>query len=247
MSAVFDERIIPDETDQGAISIHLKRYIFARDFCRGKQVLDAACGTGYGTHNLASVAHHVTGVDLSSEAVKYAFSRYGLPNISFQIMDVCSFAFPDDSFDVICSFETIEHLRDVETYLRGVIRVMKEDGVYLVSTPLSAHSTHSPKNPFHCQEWNLEDFKRLLGQHFNLIKFFGQKRKQMTIHRWLAKADIFHLREKIHSRFLRKCLSSAVGTTPFRDMRLDDIDIVENDFKNADYIVVVASSPKKGS
>ena len=52
--------------------LHLSRYRFAKSYCAGKRVLDAACGTGYGSAVLAEAADEVHGIDKCGEAVAYA-------------------------------------------------------------------------------------------------------------------------------------------------------------------------------
>lgn len=241
----FQERIIPDETEKGIIAVHMKRYVFAEEACRNKDVLDVACGTGYGAFHLSGSAKSVIGVDCSEKAISYASRRYQRPNVSFCIMDACSLSFPDESFDAICSFETIEHLADVETYLGEMARVLRPGGVYLVSTPCAARTTQKPENPFHYQEWSPADFEQLLGRYFQSVKLFGQKRRQTALHRILQKTDIFKLRKRFRFSLLTKSISSAVGTTPFVEMGLEDLEIVEDDFKGADYIIGLCSDPKK--
>ena len=125
----YPERIVPDETPPGPVAIHEKRYRFALPHCTGKRVLDAACGVGYGTALLADTAAEVVGVDVSEDAIAYARSRYARPNVEFRVEDLLRPHLDDRSFDVVCSFETIEHLPDRETYLEHVGRVLRDDGV----------------------------------------------------------------------------------------------------------------------
>lgn len=245
LNVTFHERIVPDETERGILAVHMKRYVFAEEACRNKEVLDVACGTGYGAFHLSSLAKSVIGVDCSEEAISYASRRYQGPNVSFSIMDACFLSFPKESFDTICSFETIEHLSDVETYLGEMIRVLKKDGMYFVSTPCVMQTTQKPENPFHRHEWAPSDFEGLLRKYFRVIKLYGQRRKQTTLHRMLQKADIFKLRKKFHFPLLTKSLSGIVGTTPFAEMNLKDLEIVEGDFNRADYIIGVCSDPKE--
>ena len=90
---------------------HVQRYAFARELVADCDVLDAACGEGYGSALLAQAARRVDGVDLSSEAVEHARNRYGqADNLAFHCSDVTQLPFPDDHFDRIISFETLEHL-----------------------------------------------------------------------------------------------------------------------------------------
>src|SRR5205814_7591503 len=83
----YPERIVPDETGPGIVAIHLKRYEFARPLCTGRDVLDAACGVGYGSAYLAETARRVVGVDLNVDAVEYARDRYAAPNIEYRLGD----------------------------------------------------------------------------------------------------------------------------------------------------------------
>ena len=240
----FDERIVPDETEKGIVSAHLKRYVFAGQFSRSKQVLDAACGVGYGTYYLASSAERVFGVDRSQEAISYAQKRYSHPRAVYMAMDASALTFDDQSFDVVCSFETIEHLTDAQAHLESVRRVLKKNGLYLVSTPYVRQTTNSPGNSFHVQEWSPGDFEKLLGGHFALVRLYGQKRRQTVLHRLLQKADVLNLRSKIRLPSLSRTLAQVVRTTPFQDMGLEDLEIVENNFKGALWTIGVCSGPK---
>src|SRR3546814_2694630 len=86
---------------------------WSSDVCSSDlRVLDAACGEGFGSALLARAgAHSVLGVDIADSAITHARSRYGAqPVLSFARADVCALdAFPDNSFDLIVSFETLEH------------------------------------------------------------------------------------------------------------------------------------------
>ncbi len=242
----FSERITPDQTEKGIISIHLKRYLFARDYCRNKEVLDVACGTGYGTYELAQVSRKVIGVDLSDESIQYAHGRYQRENILFQTMDACRLIFQDKSFDTVCSFETIEHLPDSKTFLSEISRILKPDGFFLVSTPCVKKSTNHPENPFHYQEWSSQDFKTLLNSYFKSVQLFGQRRKQSTLHKFLQRADFLNLRRKVSQSFSKKIVG-VTKTALFAEMSLDDLEIVENNLNDALYMIAICSGlrPKK--
>src|SRR5271156_1795322 len=77
------ERVIPGQVNDDLWSEHLARYAFARRFAAGKRVLDAGCGAGYGSAELAGLAAFVTGVDAASDAIEYARQAYPLPNARF--------------------------------------------------------------------------------------------------------------------------------------------------------------------
>lgn len=163
------ERIVPDEAPAGVVALHLKRYVFAEPHCRGKLVLDAGCGVGYGSAHLGRVAEHVVGVDIDEEAIAYARRRYRAPNVEFERMDVASLAFEGCSFDVVCAFETIEHVAGRDGFVHEVARVLRPEGTFIVSTPHARRTTDRPANPFHRVEFSRGDFEHLLRESFQQI------------------------------------------------------------------------------
>ena len=82
-------------------------------------------------------------------------------------------AFKDSTFDVIVSFETIEHLPDDYRFLREVIRVLKPEGYFFISTPHNKKGL-APQNPFHYREYSWDGFYELLSQYFKEIRLFGR-------------------------------------------------------------------------
>ena len=202
VSAVaYPERIVPDETPPGPLAIHEKRYLFALTYCAGKRVLDGACGVGYGTALLADRAAEVVGVDIDADSIAYARSRYARPNIEFRVDDLTAPELDDRSFDVVCSFETIEHVPDREAYLAHVVRVLRDDGLFVVSTPRADETTGSPDNPYHFVEYSRRDFQALLSRRFGKVELFGQRRLQTKRHRALQRLDVLGLRRR--AGFLR--------------------------------------------
>jgi SAM-dependent methyltransferase len=157
---------------------HLHRYAFATTLVDGLQVLDAACGEGYGAALLARSAARVAAVDVSAEAVAHAGERYAsLDNLEFQEADVTRLPFEDDRFDVVVSFETLEHLEAQDAMLAEFRRVLKAEGFLLISTPDKAVYTdlQGNENPYHVRELYREEFERLLGGHFPAVELLGQK------------------------------------------------------------------------
>jgi O-antigen biosynthesis protein len=170
------ERYIP--LVPGEIEVeHLHRYAFARDLLAHKDVLDIACGEGYGSHLLADSAKSVVGVDLSEAAVKHARSRYVAPNLQFRQGDCARIPLGDCSVDAVVSFETIEHHDQHESMLAEIRRVLRPDGVLIISTPergLLAQLSQE-RNEFHVKELNFQEFAGLLARHFKHSLFFGQR------------------------------------------------------------------------
>lgn len=167
------ERLIISEVDdQRTLHEHFARYQFAESLVGGKTVIDVACGTGYGSsHLLAKGARRVTGIDVSSDAVAYAKSHYGAEHLDFLCRDAQDLS-SLQPVDVVVSFETIEHLEDPERFLQQVIRVLKSDGTFIVSTPIRKKGklTDRPENPYHLREWSVEEFTRLLTDYFHRVE-----------------------------------------------------------------------------
>ncbi len=230
------ERIVPDETEPGIVAIHRKRYEFAAPLCDGKDVLDAGCGVGYGAEVLATRARRVVGVDLDAEAIAYARRRYGAPNVEFVQGDLLALELPDGDFDVVCSFETIEHVPDHERYLREVRRVLRPGGVFVVSTPRADATTRRPANPHHEVELSRADFEALLRRHFDAVELFGQYRLQTRRHRMLQRADVLGLRKRL--TFLRPA-SRLLGTAAMADVASEGIAISADGLERASELVAV--------
>ena len=157
---------------------HWHRYAFARSLCVGKRVLDAACGEGYGSNLLAQVARDVVGVDLSEQAITHARDRYGgRSNLRFEQADATALPELDGKFDVIVSFETLEHLEAQDELLSGFANQLADDGILLISSPdkhtysdLAGHH-----NEFHVRELYRPELEALLGRHFPHTRLYGQK------------------------------------------------------------------------
>ena len=140
---------------------HLGRYRFAAPLVAGKDVLDAACGTGYGTAILAQQAATVAGVDISGDAVSYAREHYAASNTRFVQAPVELTAFPDQSFDAVVSFETLEHTLSPQAALREFARVLRPKGELILSAPNDWGYTKD-----HFFDLDQPMLEKLLGERF---------------------------------------------------------------------------------
>src|ERR1035438_8652432 len=129
------ERVIPGRVDADLLNEHMARYAFAARLARGKRVLDAGCGAGYGAAELAQAADSVVGIDCATEAIEFARANYRLPNLRFEQGSCTHLPYPDGSFDLVVAFEVIEHLENWRDFLQEVRRVLAPAGPVIVSTP----------------------------------------------------------------------------------------------------------------
>ncbi len=229
---LYPERIVPNETSGGALATHLKRYEFVKQFCKDKLVLDAACGAGYGSNYLADSAKVVVGLDISREAIAYAKKYYQRKNTHFETADIHNLNFPGGYFDTVCSFETLEHLDEPLKFIFEIKRVLKENGVFIISTPYAKKTSYTPKNPFHKAEFSPGDLEYLLGKYFKKVEIYGQRRTQSLAHYCLQRIDIFHLRAKLPG-LLRKKICHALGSRSWDEAGLEDFTITKDKIKHA--------------
>jgi glycosyltransferase involved in cell wall biosynthesis/ubiquinone/menaquinone biosynthesis C-methylase UbiE len=162
----------------GQIEIeHLHRYLMARELCCGKDVLDVACGEGYGAAMLAQVARSVTGVDIDFGAIAHASRAYSRGHLRFAVGNARSLPLADACIDIVVSFETLEHLSEQEEFLAEVRRVMRPGGLLVISTPdRDLYSGAGERaNPFHERELSREEFVKLLAREFKHVAFYGQR------------------------------------------------------------------------
>ena len=172
------ERYIPEKM-LGDITIeHMHRYNSILDIVKDRVVLDAACGTGYGTNLIGKYAQKAYGIDISKEAIEYAKENYSRENIDFRNMSIAVIDFPDKFFDVIVSFETIEHVdEEIQKKFMGEIsRVLKKDGILIMSTPnkYNYSDIRNYKNEYHVKEFYESEFRDLICDKLKNINLYYQ-------------------------------------------------------------------------
>jgi SAM-dependent methyltransferase len=170
------ERIIPGQVDVDLLNEHMARYTFAARLARGKRVLDAGCGAGYGSAELAQAADSVVGVDRAAEAIGFARANYGLPNLRFEQASCEALPHPGGSFDLVVAFEVIEHLDNWREFLLEARRVLAPAGQLVISTPNKLYYTESRgptgANPFHVHEFDFEEFQSELHGVFAHVSMY---------------------------------------------------------------------------
>jgi 2-polyprenyl-3-methyl-5-hydroxy-6-metoxy-1,4-benzoquinol methylase len=166
------ERVIPERMDplNGMLLEHLARYYFAVEYAKGR-VLDIACGTGYGTKIIAkaqkSVLEEVVAVDHDEETLKYARSKHFHPLIQYKKMDAedAELAPKLGTFDLIMSFETLEHLTQEKAFLNNLYHMLKPGGTLIISTPFGAGRGKPTNEPYHIHQLTEDEFTGLFDEY----------------------------------------------------------------------------------
>jgi len=210
-----DERPRPDGPDSVTYHHHLARYLFAfRKMKGGERVLDAGCGTGYGSRLLGAKAASVVGIDNSPLALEYAREHFAGPGVLFARMDCQRLAFPAASFDLMLCFEVFEHLESHDDFLKECLRVLSPQGKLILSTPnMVTNELHmksiGQSNPFHISMVGLAAFRRVLNRHFREVEVFGQRRRGNRLYSALRALDVLNLRLRLLPNVQRERLQQA--------------------------------------
>lgn len=155
---------------------HAARYFYALPFVENKTVLDIACGTGYGIGLLRPTAAFITGIDIDPVAAKEAKTECG-DKAAVLLGNGLGLPFADNSFDVVTSFETLEHLRKRGRFLAELHRILVPGGVLMLSTPNANYTlpvNGKSSNPFHIHEYTPDELRSELEAKFVITKFLGQ-------------------------------------------------------------------------
>lgn len=148
-----------------------QRYIWAGLFCKGKDVLEAACGTGPGLGYLASVSKSLTAGDYSPEVLAVTRAHYG-DRIALHEFNAQATPFADTSFDVVILFEAIYYLPDAESFITECRRLLRPGGVLLLATANRDLFDFNP-SPFSVRYYNPPELSALLRKHGFDVDFFG--------------------------------------------------------------------------
>lgn len=224
--------ILPDEMiSWEQLQFIASRYTAPVPYIRDKCVLEVACGSGYGSNYLLGKgAKTVVGGDLLLEAVKYARSRYRKEGLHFVRLDAQQLPFADNSFDVVVSIETIEHLPRYEDFLSECRRVIKNGGVFICSTPnkeLASPYSEKPLFPSHVKEFTIGELRSLLSKYFRnpLIYGIGAPSKKRILLRNLKIRAESLLRSKRATDFVNSVVNFFLRLSPqFRCHRLSAVE-----------------------
>jgi SAM-dependent methyltransferase len=170
-----EERLANDPTS-ALWGEHRSRYRFAAGLARpGQRILDAASGAGFGLWLLERTGACAVGVDYAANALSDVRRRQPLARVVRA--DATRLPFHSEAFDLVVSFETIEHVADACALVHGIRRVLKPGGYLVLSTPnrdFGPPGLHA-RNPFHVREFTPDDLRFLLSEAFREVRLYGQR------------------------------------------------------------------------
>jgi 2-polyprenyl-3-methyl-5-hydroxy-6-metoxy-1,4-benzoquinol methylase len=169
------ERTLPDVPAENYwFRRHLAVYEWIAERCAGMDVVDMACGEGYGTDVLARRAAHVTGVDANPEAHEHARLKYARPGVRFVRDMVETYSEPCDA---VVFLQTIEHVQDPKAVLDHLRSLLRPGGSAYVSTPnvltLAPPGAERSGNPWHVREYRAEEYRELCRASFHSVELLG--------------------------------------------------------------------------
>ena len=159
-----------DRLVKPATSTMIDRYVIANHWTKGKSVIDAATGKGYGAGILLSLgAKSVVGIDIDEDGVKDANEIYQSPNIGYKVCDIFNLKdqFKENEFEVCTSIETFEHLppERIDEYLQS-IKYVTSDTV-IITTPRRQMPVWNYQGGTHLYEYDSDEFTEILHRNFD--------------------------------------------------------------------------------
>jgi len=175
--ALTGERTLPDVPEENYwYQRHVAAYRWVAERCRGRRVVDLACGEGYGSAILAEHAQLVFAVDANPEAHEHARLKYRNENLSFRRALVEEFD-EGSPYDAIVFLQTIEHVQHPDSLLERLAARLGPEGVAYISTPnrltLAPPGARRSDNPWHVREYDAEEYRALIEPHFGSVELLG--------------------------------------------------------------------------
>ena len=173
---------IHDITEWVSLQIHRFPYHFVAEyFAKDLSILEVGCGTGYGAKELTDNGFSLDCIDVDKDVVDNANKLYGGERLRFHHYDGQNIDFDDNTFDLVISFQVIEHVKSDISYLREIHRVLKAGGQVLLTTPNREYRLgegESPWNTFHVTEYDKETLDELISKVFDVREVMGIKGKK---------------------------------------------------------------------
>ncbi len=166
-----------EQVSNAQLSRFYQRYAWASAYCKGKDVLEVACGTGPGLGYLASLSKSLIAGDFSSEVLSVTKSHYG-DRVKLIQFDAQSMPFPDSSFDVIILFEALYYIPDANRFFDECVRTLRPGGKLLMATANCSLFDFNP-SPFSTKYFTVPELTTVLkSKGFSVEVFAGSPTSQ---------------------------------------------------------------------
>jgi len=217
--ALTGERTLPDVPEENYwYRRHLAVYEWIAERCRGLDVVDLACGEGYGSAVLARRAARVTGVDANPDAHEHARLRYSAPGVRFVRDLIDSYS---ERCDAVVLLQTIEHVEDAASVLAHMKGMLRPGGTAYVSTPnvltLAPEGAERSGNPWHVHEYRPREYRALCESRFDHVELLGlYHARKLRVHELALRCgwDALHARLGITRPFYER-FTPAIAASDF--------------------------------
>ena len=160
-----------DEVSKEQVDRLCNRYYWAGTYCQGKDVLEAACGTGQGLGYLSEISRTLKAGDFSEEILEIAKEHYG-NKIDVKQFDAQDMPFPDNSLDIVILFEAIYYLTSAEKFVQECKRVLRDGGYILISTANKDLYDFNP-SPYSYKYYSAIELNELFSKYGFSVECYG--------------------------------------------------------------------------
>lgn len=185
-----------DKQDLWMRSEHLARYLWAKNYIHEHKfntVLDIACANGYGTKILSNVCRTIVGIDNKEKYIEIARKNNMANNIEYILLDVDNNDLYGD-YDVIVCFETLEHLKYPNEFLKKIYSCLDKDGVVLLSVPNSKFEIIENGvnlDHYHLHIFTYDDLKCMLSDNnFEIMGVLGQSKTNKIVNNFIEPPNV---------------------------------------------------------
>ena len=179
----YNEDYFAWQKEIGQIGGYLNKFKFEKEVKSEDILMDFGCGGGFIAYALSFIAKSSSGVDINKKAIAYAKKRFG--RVNYFNADFKKLLDSENQYDFVHSSELIEHVSDINLYMRVLENLVKKNGHLYVTTPDLGHPK-VPNNitewdvlcpPIHVQHFTKKTVTKLFNKYgFEIIKFYKNKK-----------------------------------------------------------------------
>lgn len=265
------ERVVPQNIDSEKEYVNFLFHLFCYQYVKTiipqqSTVLDLGCGDGYGTQILAKNVEKIIGIDIDPLIIEKAREKYDA-GVDFAVYEGNLIPYQDETFDVITSFQVIEHVTDVDLFLSEIQRVLKSKGVAYISTPNRLYRLNpgdKPWNIYHLREYSPAQLSEVLTRIFPSTQIQGirgsdemesTERNRVKVNKRLASLDFLSLRTRLPKRikiypvkFLSRLLKSNEPITHdfLQKYSVEDVYLTNIDLEDSLHLFATCYIESKG-